>query len=136
MENKSTGKTVVIIILTILLIGALGYIIYDKVIVQKHEEPTPTETKIEDNVVEDTTVEANTTEYYQAHSESLTKDVWQTYNQNWEEIETKCDGTIGGELYEIILNNDNTYEYYHHLICGGGQKQIGTYTIEIGRAHV
>ena len=51
MEEKSTGKTVVIIILTILLIGALGYIVYDKVIVQKNEEPTPTEKNIKTNIL-------------------------------------------------------------------------------------
>ncbi len=129
-QKSGKGLIALVVVLVLLVLGLGGYIAYDKVFTkesEKTEEPTQTETQVKNITVEEN---VDTAEYYQSHSESLTKDVWKTYKQNWEEIEAKCDGTIGGELYEIILNNDSTYEYHHHLICGGGQNQIGTYTLE------
>ncbi len=43
MENKSTGKTILIIALLLAVIGLGGYIVYDKVLNKENEEPTKTE---------------------------------------------------------------------------------------------
>ena len=49
-QNKKSGKgkTVAIIILVILLLGAVGYIAYDKVFMKKTKGPEKTETKVEE----------------------------------------------------------------------------------------
>lgn len=49
MENKSTVKTVTIIILLLIVLGLGGYIVYDKVIVQESEKPAKTENTTEEH---------------------------------------------------------------------------------------
>ena len=44
-KNKSTGKTITIIILIILLLGTSGYIAYDKLINKPEQKETKEETK-------------------------------------------------------------------------------------------
>ncbi len=70
VENKkSTGKTVAIIILVLLVLGLGGYIAYDKVIVKESretEEPIKTEKKVVDNST--STQEETTADYVGAYS--------------------------------------------------------------------
>lgn len=47
MGNKSTGKTVLIVILLLAVIGLGGYITYDKVIMKETKGPEKTEKKVE-----------------------------------------------------------------------------------------
>lgn len=62
MENKSTGKTVTIIILILIILGLGGYIAYDKLIIEKNAPQTEkTEEKnenIEENKLNDEDIKA------------------------------------------------------------------------------
>lgn len=122
-ENKvkSTGKTLTIIILSILLVLSLGYIGYDKFLIK---ETTNTETKntkkINNEAKENTTTDNNDEEN---NSESVQK--------------SKCSGTYYGEYsetsgqltsdfkYTYVLNEDGTFTSDFSGVSG----TKGVYTI-------
>lgn len=107
MEKKSTGKTIAIVILIILLLGALGYIAYDKVIVKESEKTV----KTENNTEEQTTIKTEKTSI----SDSYIYDGVYTANPD-----------LTAHL-ELKLNGDNTFILYIGLNDAEALK--GTYTL-------
>lgn len=120
MENKkSTGKTVAIVILIILLLRALGYTAYDKVIIKETEEPEKTEKKVETTKEEVSTTITFLEGYYKTG---------QTYSTE----EKPCDlenNSLHGETTEILFNSDGTYTSAYAADCGGGYQWTGTYKV-------
>lgn len=123
-KTKSTGKTVAIIILSILLVGALGFIGYDKVLKK--------ETKKETTKIEKKDSKKNNTE------QKETTNVDKTTADKGEQIKkSKCTGTYYGEYidksgqitvelkYTYILNEDGTYT----ADLSGISRKNGVYTI-------
>ncbi|MBR2833817.1 MAG: hypothetical protein IKE75_05280 [Bacilli bacterium] len=108
MEKKSTGKNITIIVLIILLIGALGYIAYDKVIVKENKEPV----KTKNNIEEQTTIKTDKISI----SDSYVYDGEYTANPN-----------LTAHL-ELKLNEDNTFLLYIGLTDAEALK--GTYTLD------
>ena len=109
MENKSTGKTVVIIILVLLVLGLGGYIVYDKMLSKESaetKESAKTEKKVENQTI---------TESKKSIAGSYIYDGKFTANPD-----------LTAHL-ELKLNEDNTFILYEATTDAMAFK--GTYTL-------
>ncbi len=112
MENKSTGKTVAIIILLLAVLGLGGYIIFDKVLNTK-EEPTIVEDNAKTNETSIQTYNYN--------------DVKGLYTYTGQQVHSEAnDGNITPK-YELYLYENGMFYYNYAYLAGEGK--IGNYTI-------
>ena len=112
MEKKSKGKTVVIVILVLAVLGLGGYIVYDKFIEEKNTElNVKKEIKEEKDNVIDNKSNVNIIGYYKSGTLSIPK--------------TDCDEN--NKTREIALLENGKFKSAYALGCGGAD-QSGTYT--------
>lgn len=106
-KNKSTGKTITIIILVILLLGAISYICYDKFLTK--EEPkqieTPKEPTIEEELIKQTSFKLEDIEC--TGTETCEKKVNLSYNNKNHELKLikKYDKNTTNYLIEVYEDN-------------------------------
>ena len=57
-KNQKSGKGLipVVVILVLIVLGLGGYIVYDKVVTKETKEPEKTETQVEDNTLEESSI--------------------------------------------------------------------------------
>ncbi len=111
-KNKGTASIVVIVILSILLVGALGYIGYDKLI--KKDEPIKEETN--NNKIEDVTNESYVAEL---NNKLITKD--KTYGFY---LSYKMDIENTADKYFVVINVKNYLDENNINVDNERQKKI------------
>ncbi len=120
MENKSKGKTMVIVIFVLAVLGLGGYIIYDKFIKVKTTEPE-VKNEINDNKeTEENEPTTKLTGYYKFGT---------TYSTDEDPCDPENISQKHGETIEILFNESGTYKSAYGADCGGGYTWDGTYTI-------
>lgn len=107
-KNKSTGKTITIIILIILLLGTSGYIAYDKLINKPEQKETKEETKTkqqEEDLV--TQIKFNLEDFKCVGTETCEKKMKLAYNNKNHELKLIKKLTDDTKNYKIEVYEDN-----------------------------
>ena len=124
MERKNNGLMVLVIILSILVVGLGGYIIYDKVInVGENNDKVVDNDNIKennnDNVENDAERSAALKSYYSKYSGKYVYGKQTCTDAEIEEIfNNDSDGTVGYVIIE--LEDDGTFEYWAGAPCSQG----------------
>lgn len=121
MEKKSTGKTIAIVILIILLLGTLGYITYDKFITKDDTTELQKQVKSLNNQIENLKEKDSNT-----NADPLKKlsGVW-TYKESYKMDENNpCEINV-----KLNMKDDGTYTYDNIATCGDGTIAKGTYAL-------
>lgn len=123
--KKGKGKNIVIVILIVLLLGALGYIAYDKII--KTDEPIKTEEKNDKKSNDETTSNISNDNFVGAY-------IAGTYFDGNEESLPEPENATKEQKYyfELILKQDGSAKYTEICNYGNGYQEEGTYDIKDG----
>lgn len=129
MEKKSKGKVVVITIVILALLGAVGYLIYDKNNTEK--KITDYETQLKDLKKEIKEYKDDTKDL--EITEQPTKIAgYYKWGQTLETETNICDAVknpLNGQTTEILFKEDGTYQLHFAGDCIGGYGGNGIYTI-------
>ncbi len=121
MEKKSTGKTIAIVILIILLLGILGYITYDKFITKDDTIELQKQVKSLNKQIENLNDKNTNTSVDPL--ENLVG-VW-TYKDSYTmDVNNACEINV-----KLDLKDDGTYTYENIATCGDGTIAKGTYAL-------
>lgn len=127
MEKKSTGKTIAIVILIILLLGILGYITYDKFIakddtIELQKQVKSLNKQIENLNDKNTNLNDNTNTSVNP-LENLVG-VWVYKASYTMDVNNECELNV-----KLDLRDDGTYTYEYGSTCAGGTLANGTYAL-------
>ncbi|MBR2832910.1 MAG: hypothetical protein IKE75_00460 [Bacilli bacterium] len=110
MENKSTGKTVAIIILLLAVLGLGGYIIYDKVLNKENTETTG-KSKIENITTENTMSKEEALEIGKENYEYIRNGL---YMCGYKQLTLSQEGIEGNKINAQVSNGIT--DFYHEIL--------------------
>ena len=125
MEKNNKGLIVLVAILSVIILGLVGYIAYDKISVNDENENIVDNNKEEDN----SQIEAN--------DDEITADLQAYYSKfsgkyGFGVKTTQCNGTdefAGMGFGDLEIRTDGTATYFSGMNCGGGYLNEGKYYI-------
>ena len=136
-QNKKSGKGLipVVVVLVLLVLGLGGYIAYDKFSVTengKTEKPTQTETQVEDNTIEESSIST-----VNNNSTTTIKTIFNNLVGNYSQQKTTTDKDLSCTYYaELNLKEDGTYTYQAGCDCGGGIDASGNYALGVDKIYL
>ena len=133
-KNQKSGKGLipVVVILVLIVLGLGGYIVYDKVVTKETKEPEKTETQVEDNTLEESSIST-----VNNNSTTTIKTIFNNLVGNYSQQKTITDKYLSCTYYaKLNLKEDGTYTYQAGCDCGGGIDASGNYALGVDKIYL